>query len=713
MKCIGMRNLIFYKFILYKTRRTCSYQEFLPAPKAKGIRNSAIFTKLNYSKSLTLYRFFRFCFFKKNSLMRILFFISILFAASNCFTQNNVAEYKKVESLYNEARISAQAGDRTKAMLFLNQILKIDPQFYMAWFGLADIYHEAKDLRQEKEALKEGLKTGSDNFPNGYKFLAELLYNEGSYTDALKSIEQYNTLKKILTSGETRLLESCRFAVKSIASPVLFHPENAGDSINSNGDEYWPGLNGEANLLVFTRLIKEGQNGHKLAYPQEDFYVSRKDSTGWHKAVPFGSPVNTPENEGAQCISADGRLLFFTGCGRPDGLGSCDIYMSVRQKGAWSEPVNLGGPVNTAAWESQPSVSADGKWLYFASNRAGGKGKMDIWRAEKIAVSPEGFPVYGKVSNVEAVNTPGNELSPFIHADGKTLFFASDYWPGMGGKDLFRFRLDSTQTTPPQNLGFPLNTSADEEGLFVEVSGERGWYNADRKDNKGRDIYWFLMPQELKPDPVSWVKGKVFNTKTRQLISSDIVLNDLVKDKLIVHQYPFENEGEFLFCLPSGHNYGLNISKEGYLFHSENFNLLETYNLQKPMTLAIGLDPIETGKTTILKNIFFDTDSFNLKPESKVQLQEMVDFMRKNSSLVIEIGGHTDTQGSENYNQTLSAKRAESVVKYLIANGIPASRLKSKGYGFSVPLTENSTEEGRAQNRRTEFKILESKTRDK
>lgn len=645
--------------------------------------------------------------------MRLFFFLVILFFVGNCVAQNNVAAHTKVESLYNEAKINAQSGDRAKAIVMLRQILKMDPQYYMAWFGLADIYHESKDLKQEKEALIEGLKTGLDRFPNGYKFLAELLFNQADYREALKNMESYSRLKSPMATGENRLLESCRFAVESLEYPVSFHPEKAGDSINSKGDEYWPGLNGEANTLVFTRLMKADQNGRKLPFPQEDFYISRKDSAGWHKAVPLGPPVNSPDNEGAQCLSADGRLLFFTGCGRPDGLGSCDIYMSVKQKGVWSEPVNLGSPVNTGSWESQPSLSADGHWLYFASNRNGGKGRMDIWRAEKLAVSPEGYPVYGKVTNLERVNSPGNDLSPFIHADGKTLYFASDYWPGMGGKDLFSFRLDSAGMKSPQNLGYPLNTSADEEGLFVEVSGERGWFNADKKDSCGRDIYSFLMPQALKPDPVSWVKGKVFNTKTNQLISCDIVLNDLVTNTLIVHQYPFENEGEFLFCLPSGHNYGFNISKQGYLFHSENFNLLETYNRQKPMTLAIGLDPIETGKTTILRNIFFETDSFNIKPESKVQLLEMVDFMRNNPSLVIEIGGHTDTQGSENYNLTLSGKRAESVVKYLIENGIQAPRLKSKGYGFSIPLTENSTEEGRARNRRTEFKILEGKTGDK
>jgi len=643
--------------------------------------------------------------------MRRLFFTIILFAvAFNCISQNNKASDKKIESLYNEAKANAQAGDKVKAIALLKQVLKNDPQYYMAFFGLADIYHETKERQLEKDALVNGLRISLDRFPGGYKFLAELLYAEAAYAEALKNMEQYNRLKKTLTIEENRLLESCRFASKAIESPVAFHPENAGEAINTTEDEYWPSLNGESNALVFTRLITKDAAGKKIAYPQEDFYVSQKDSAGWQNALPLGPPVNTGENEGAQCISADGRLLFFTGCGRPDGLGSCDIYMSVRQKGKWSEPVNLGNPVNSNFWESQPSVSADGRLLYFTSNRKGGKGKMDIWRAEELGVSPEGFPVYGKVINMESVNTSGNELSPFIHADGKTLYFASDFWPGMGGKDLFFITLDSTKTSLPQNLGYPVNTSANEEGLVVEVSGDCAWYTANNTGFGGRDIFTFQLPEALKPQPVSWVKGKVINRKTGQLILSEIVLNDLVGNKLIQHLYPFENEGEFLFCLPSGHNYGLNISKPGYLFHSENFNLLATNNRHQPLTLTIALDPIETGKTTILKNIFFETDSFSLKPESKGQLKEIVDFMKTNPGLVIEIGGHTDHQGTDNYNLVLSGKRANAVVQSLVEMGVPSARLKSKGYGFAIPVADNSVEEGRALNRRTEFKIIESKS---
>jgi len=643
--------------------------------------------------------------------MRRLIFTIFLFAVVlNCVSQNNKASNKKVESLYNEAKVDAQAGDKVKAIALLNLVLKNDPQYYMAFFGLADIYHETKERQLEKDALVNGLHISLDRFPGGYKFLAELLYADAAYGEALNNMEQYNRLKRPLTIEENRLLESCRFATKAIESPITFHPENAGEAINTTEDEYWPSLNGESNTLVFTRLITKDAEGKKITYPQEDFYVSRKDSAGWQKALPLGPPVNTGENEGAQCISADGRLLFFTGCGRPDGLGSCDIYMSVRKKGKWSAPVNLGNPVNTKSWESQPSVSADGRLLYFTSNRNGGKGKMDIWRAEELGVSPEGFPVYGKVINMENVNTPGNELSPFIHADGKTLYFASDFWPGMGGKDLFFVSLDSSRTSRPQNLGYPVNTSANEEGLVVEVSSDRAWYTANNTGFGGRDIFTFQLPDALKPWPVSWVKGKVINRKTGQLILSEIVLNDLVGNKLLQHLYPFENEGEFLFCLPSGHNYGLNISREGYLFHSENFNLLESNNRYQPLNLTIALDPIETGRTTILKNIFFETDSFSLKPESKGQLKEIVEFMKTNPGLVIEIGGHTDNQGTENYNLVLSGKRANAVVQSLVEMGVPSARLKNKGYGYSIPVADNSTEEGRSLNRRTEFKIIESKS---
>lgn len=631
--------------------------------------------------------------------------ICSLAIAVGCFAQHHNSSEKKAGLLYNEAKIEAQLGDRSKAIMLLKEVLRSDTGYYMAYFGLADIYHETGERQLEMEALINGTKTGQDQFPKGYKYLAELLYADGEYAGALKNMENYGRLKKPLSVVEERLLGSCRFAANAVSSPVPYQPENAGAAINTSGDEYWPSLNGEANTLVFTRLVKNDSSGIKLPYPQEDFYISKKGPEGWRNAIPLGPPINTDESEGAQCISADGRLLFFTGCNLKDGLGSCDIYITVRQKDRWSDPVNLGSPVNSSSWDSQPSISADGQWLYFASNRKGGRGKMDIWRAKKVGVTPEGLPVYGNVANLEMANTPGHDLSPFIHADGKTLYFASDFWPGMGGKDLFFVRLD-TITGHPQNLGYPINTKGNEDGLVVEVSGEKAWFTSDQAGFGGKDIFSFLLPEQDSPQPVSWVKGRVTDKLTGHLLPSRIDLKDLVTNQLVQHLYPFENEGEFLFCLPSGHNYGLNIAKEGYLFHSENFDLLAENNRQQPLNLDIKLEPIAIGKTTILKNIFFETDSFRLKPESREQLIDIVDFMKNNPRLSIEIGGHTDNRGSESYNLVLSAKRADAVVKYLISKGIHSLKLNSKGYGLSTPIADNSTDGGRAQNRRTEFKIL-------
>ena len=613
---------------------------------------------------------------------------------------------KKTDALYKEATIQAQVGDLSKAINLLNQILKIDPVYYMAYFGLADIYHGKKENTKEKEMLIKGLKSGDDKFPKGFKYLAELLYNEGNYNEGLENMEHFSILKTPLSAEENRLLESCRFAVQAIKNPVPFKPVNAGAAINSQEDEYWPSLNAESNILVFTRLLAKDSTGKKLPLAQEDFFISKKDTSGWTKAVNLGPPINTEENEGAQCISADGRLLFFTGCNRPDGLGSCDIYMSIKQNGMWSEPVNLGKPVNTNAWESQPSVSSDGQWLYFASNRKGGKGNMDIWRAEKTGITAEGFPVYGKVTNFDPVNTAGNDFSPFIHPDGKTLYFASDYWPGMGGKDLFMFRLDSTKNKAPQNLGYPINTLKNEEGITVEVSGRNAWFFSNQVGFGGRDIFTFELPEKDRPQPVSWVKGEVYDMKTGRLLIAEIVLSDLLLNTTLQRLHPFEYDGKFLFCLPAGRHYGLTVIKAGYLFHTENFDLLAANSRQQPLHLRIALQPIEVGSKTILKNIFFDTDSFRLKPESAGQLAEIIGLMQQNPKMKIEIGGHTDNTGSAGYNLLLSEKRAKEVADFLIESGVAKDRVRSKGYGMTKPIADNSNETGKADNRRTEFTVI-------
>ncbi len=640
--------------------------------------------------------------------MKLLYIIvSFILLSGALQAQNTTSVQKKVAALYNEALSLSQQGNSMKASQLLQGILKIDSTFYMAYFALADLNHEAGKPEAEILNLSKGLSKSGDAYPAGFKFLAELLYKKGEYVEALDQMEHFARLKKSLNPEEQLLLASCRFSVEAVKNPVGFQPSDPGDSINTSADEYWPSLNAETNELIFTRLVTRDANGLKINKPQEDFYLSSRDSSGWRKAVPLGYPVNTDENEGAQTLSADGRCLIFTGCGRADGIGSCDLYISINKNGHWTMPVNMGEPVNSGAWESQPCLSADGATLLFVSSRKGGMGKMDIWKAEKISVSQDGIPQFGNVSNLTELNTPGNDLSPFLHADGKTLYFASDGRPGLGGTDLFLTRKVYGKYSEPVNMGYPLNTKGNEEGLVVEVSGEKAWFTSDRNLAKGRDILFFTLSDSLRPDPVSYLKGEVSDAKTGKKLNSEVVLTNLVTNKIVSKITDAENDGTFLVCLPSGQNYGLSISRKGYLFFSENIPLVNGFTKERPKELKISLQPIVVGAYTSLKNIFFETNSWVLKAESQVQLDEMSRFMKINPTVSMEVVGHTDNVGTEAYNLELSRKRAEAVVVELKKREVEPYRLSSRGVGFSVPVGDNNTEEGRQANRRTVFIVKE------
>jgi outer membrane protein OmpA-like peptidoglycan-associated protein len=394
--------------------------------------------------------------------------------------------------------------------------------------------------------------------------------------------------------------------------------------------------------------------------------------------------------------------LFFTGCNRPDGLGRCDIYISQKKGDEWGKPFDLSPPINTSGWESQPSISADGRTLYFVSNRQGGYGGYDIW---KSTLTPKGW---GQPENLGPnINTAFNEQSPFIHADNNTLYFCSNGWPGMGNQDLFVTRLgDDGKWGKPENLGYPINTHGDETALTLTADGATAYFASNNlKGLGGFDIYTFEMPVKLRPNIVTYVKGTVSDAKTKQPLESAVEILDLQNTQPVYQDYSSADKGDFLATLTAGKNYGLNISKSGYLFYSENFSLVG-YQSSSPFNIHVLLEPIEIGNKVILKNIFFDTNKFDIKPESTSELQKLVDFLLFNPTLRIEISGHTDNVGNDALNQTLSENRAKAVYDYLIANKLDAARLVFKGYGKSQPIAPNDTDDNRSKNRRTEFKII-------
>ena len=341
--------------------------------------------------------------------------------------------------------------------------------------------------------------------------------------------------------------------------------------------------------------------------------------------------MNTDGNEGAQAISPDGRFLVFTACNRPDGYGSCDLYISERLNNKWSMPKNMGNIVNSKSWDSQPSISANGKTIYFASSRAGGsKGQADIWTTTR-----NGNGSWTKPENIgDLINTRGIEFSPFIHPDNTTLYFSSDGHPGMGGMDIFYCKRDATGSWGvPKNIGYPINTFGDESSLILNANGDMAYFSSDKLGGFGKnDLFKFELYEEARPDPVTYLKGVVYDNETKEKLEAKFELIDLENEHTVVESYSDRVNGEFLVCLPTSNNYALNVSKEGYLFFSENFTIPEAArNKVEPYLKNIPLKPIKVGETVVLRNIFFDFDKYTLKKQSVVELKRLIALLNKKS----------------------------------------------------------------------------------
>jgi outer membrane protein OmpA-like peptidoglycan-associated protein len=598
--------------------------------------------------------------------------------------------------------------DDDNALKYLKKAIKSDDGFIEAYMMMAQIYKDKKEFKDAIYFFEKGLNVNPRFNPPGYLILADVEFDQGLFADALSHAEKFLELadfKKVNRIDAQHFIDNCTFALDKFNNPVPFVPVNLGDSVNSDKNEYWPSLSVDESKLIITVLdpADPSKTAQRTSF-QEDFYESKRNPDGsWSKRRNVGSPLNTNDNEGAQTISADGRFLLFTGCNREEGAGKCDIYFSGFLNGEWSVPLNLGYPVNSAYSEKHPSISADGRKLYFASDRPGGLGGLDIWSSQKLINGTWSFPV----NLGENINTPGNEQSPFIHPDNQSIYFSSEGHQNMGKGDIFISRLDSSGNwTPAVNLGYPINTWNNELGLIVNAAGDMAYYASDRLKDRGLDIYEFPLYQEARPVPVSYMKGRVFDARTWKGIEAVFQLIDIQTGQLVMESSSAPEEGDFLVSLPAGRNYALNVSKPGYLFYSDNFSLAEIRKRTDPFLKDVPLSPINIGEKVVLKNIFYAFDSFVVQTESQTELNKIIEFLNLNPNVRIEISGHTDNIGNMQYNQSLSEKRAKAVVDYLASSGIQMNRLTYKGYGSSVPIGTNDTEEGRSINRRTELRIV-------
>ncbi len=598
----------------------------------------------------------------------------------------------------------ARAGQLDEASALLEKALVSAPDFVDALFALGNVRYDQGRLDEAEKLYEQALALAPDYKADFWYNLALTEMKLRKFDEAQTHFERFlsmNPRSRWRRDRAQQHLEHCRRVAPLYAHPVPFEPYNLGPGINTPEAEYLPSLTADEAVLVYT-AVRRGQ---------EDFYMSRRDSSGqWGPGQPISS-LNTRLNEGSQSISADGRLLVFAACNRDDGQGRCDIYFSEKILDRWTPPRNMGPPVNTRAWESQPSISADGQRLFFTARKEGGLGASDIWMSER---RPDGS--WGEPRNLGApINTSGDEQSPFIHPDGRTLYFKSNGHDGLGGYDLYVSRLQADGSwSEPQNLGYPINTEANEGSLVVSLDGRTAYFDSDRADLPGHmgsyDLYAFELYEAARPLPVTYVRGTVRDARTDAPLQARVEVYDLGGQRLLARTTA-DLTGSYLLCLPAGARYAFHAEHEGYLFYSDHFDLDTSAVPDKPYRLDIRLQPLEggrpaTGEAIALRNIFFDFGSATLRPESEEELERLLRLLEAHPDMKIEIRGHTDDVGTEAANQALSEARARAVFDWLVAHGIDASRLRWRGFGESQPIAGNDTPEGRARNRRIEFVVI-------
>ncbi len=633
----------------------------------------------------------------------LLFILNILFIFNLVSQEKYSTNSRRALKKYHEAVKYFNVIDKYKALELAEKAIKIDENFVEAYLLIANIHHANKEYELVIDAYLSSIEINPDLYPSSYKFLAEAYVKLRQYDEAFENLEIYlsyeikNEINKFRAKKE---LIRCKFASKAIKNPVLFDPQNLGENVNTKYDDYWPSITADEKTLVTTVRIPNNDS-RNINSTQEDFFVSFKINEIWTPTTNVGKPLNTFDNEGAQSISSDGKLMYFTACNRPDGKGSCDIYFSERVSNRWQKPVNIGYPINTPSFESQPTISSDGKTLYFSSNRIGGMGEADIWKSELKKNGKWGNPI----NLGDSINTEKKEMSPFIHPDNETLYFSSEGLVGMGGFDLFIARKNKkNKFEKVKNLGYPINTEENEMGIVVNAKGDLAYFGSDRSNGMGKDIYSFKLYEEIKPNEITYMKGIVFDADTKLPLKAKFELINLETEEIIIESETDKNNGDFLVCLPTNKYYALNVSKNGYLFYSESFSPKKGYLTYKK---NIPLSPIEIGRSVILKNIFFETDSYKLKKISIPELKKLTNFLKLNPDININIYGHTDNVGSDEHNRILSQNRAKAVYDYLISNYIESYRLDYDGFGAEKPIATNETEEGRALNRRTVFETVE------
>jgi outer membrane protein OmpA-like peptidoglycan-associated protein len=517
-------------------------------------------------------------------------------------------------------------------------------------------------------------------------------YDEFLKTDPLldasfkKSI-YYVDIKKQMDFLATQLGE-----VRAINKEMLSHP------LNKFQLQYFPVLTADGEQILFTKRDGTGN------FDKEDIFTAFLRSDGeWSNPQSIAQTINSAYNEGTCTVTADGNILIYTSCDAPDSEGSCDLYIAYKINGAWQRPSNMGKKVNSRSWDSQPSLSADGRILFFSSNRKGGFGGNDIWYT--IRQNDGSWTEAKNLGSV--VNTPKDEISPFMFFNNEILFFASDGHQGFGGMDIFLSRVKDGVFQAPENMGLPINDHLDQVALFITAKKDYAYYTELTSAEQEKDrslLYRFAFPEEIYlGENLTVTQGKVFNSKTGQPIEATLSLVSLVNDSTL---YRFQSDGktgEFMMLYPEKAISGLYVEKKGFLPKIYN---VERDKIQNVKDLKVELTPVASGEEFVFENVFFKFDKYDLESESLSSLRRLLKFLQENPNVNILISGHTDNVGSVSYNLNLSLQRAKSVQNYLVNEGMHPGRVMVEGKGDKEPMVPNTSSQNQALNRRITIKIL-------
>ncbi len=616
------------------------------------------------------------------------------------FSQTYLPEKVKPKTVerYEKALDLLQDGSFSQAAAILADCIKEDSNFVDAYLSLAGAMGQMKKYEQSVKLYEKARSKDT-----AYFLLYNLPYSInlaglGKFEEALNAVNKFLQYPKLnersIKSGQYR--KRCyEFAIQyALSHPdngYRFAPVNLGDSVNTSDAEYYPSVTVTDSLLVFTRRVGR----------REEFVESRINGKEFGKWKFIDGDINIETNKGALSVSQDGEWLLFAGELSRQAHKSFDIYISYYTPDGWSEPQNLGENVNSDFWDSGPTLSPDKRALYFVSNRPGGYGGSDIYVSYRQANGK-----WGPAQNMgPEINTAGDELAPFIHADNQTLYFTSDGLPGYGGSDLFVIRKNAEgQWGKPENLGYPINTIENEGSLAVSADGLTAYFASDRADSRGGlDLYKFDLRPDIRPNRTLYVKGIVTDQQTGKPLPSAVELIDK-GTQVALMKVQTDEKGEYFITLPTGKDYVFTVNRKGYLFYSELYALSQ----QQPDSVYkkdIALQPVALNTEVTFHNILFATGSYVLPKEATVELDKLVQVLTENPTLQVEISGHTDNVGKTEDNLQLSINRAKSIVAYITGKGIAQQRVSYKGYGAAQPVADNTTEEGRSKNRRTTFRI--------